>query len=145
MHYRDTTEWSYPARFKCFLLLPAQFALDLRCINRITAIMAGAICHKGNQIGIALAICTQTLLVENGADCLNNVQIGAFRASANVVALAQFACGRDQSQRACMILNIEPVTHIRTCTVNRQRLLIERIKNNKRDQLFREMERAIIV
>jgi hypothetical protein len=43
-----------------------------------------------------------------------------------------------------MVLHVEPVAHILTRAVNRDRLACERIENDHRDQLFGEMVRPVI-
>ena len=44
-----------------------------------------------------------------------------------------------------MIVNIQPVTHILAIAVYRKLLALQRIVDNQRDQLLRELIRSVIV
>ena len=51
----------------------------------------------------------------------------------------------DQVYSACMILYIEPVTHILATAIYRKRLTVADIIDEQRDELLRELVWAIVV
>ncbi len=107
--------------------------------------MTRSICHEGYQISVALTVCTRPLLVEDSADRFNDTKIGTLCTPTDIVAFAQLTRCCNECQGARMVLDVEPVTDICPCPINRQWLFIERVKNDERDQLFRKMERPIII
>ena len=66
-------------------------------------------------------------------------------AAADVVGLAGHALCQNDAERARVVLDKEPIAHIRAIAIDRQRLAIQRIEDDQRDQLFRKMIRAVIV
>ena len=79
------------------------------------------------------------------AQRVNHLQIALCVMPADVVGFAGNAPGHGQMQRPRVILHIEPVADLRAVAVNRQRLVIERTQDHQRDQLFRELARAVII
>ena len=65
--------------------------------------------------------------------------------AADVVHFANYAMVDNHVDSFAVILNIEPVTDIKSLTVDRQRLLCQRIGNHERYQLFRELIRSVVV
>ena len=59
--------------------------------------------------------------------------------TANIVDLAHMSLVDDQVDGLTVILDIEPVSEIKSLDVYRQRLVVESIDNHERDQLLRKM------
>ena len=76
---------------------------------------------------------------------LHNVDVAYLIVSADVVDLADLPVLKDHVDCLAVILNIQPVTDIQPLSVYRQRLVVQRMNNHKRDQLLRELIRSVIV
>ena len=71
--------------------MPAKLGRQLRAVDGIAEVMPGAVRYKFDEIGIQ-AFGRRTHCVEHIADAVNDLKIGAFRVSADVVGLPRFAC-----------------------------------------------------
>ena len=121
---------------KLCLRQPAQFVVDLGRVDGITHIVALTVSDIGNQ----------TLwLAQFLADQLDNVDVLHFIVTAYIVDFADLAVVDDEVNCLAVILYIQPVTHIFALAVNRQRLVCQGIGDHQRNQLFREVIRAIVV
>ena len=65
--------------------------------------------------------------------------------AADIVGFPHCPFGHDLIQRTGMIFDIQPVTYLRAVAVYRQRLAIQRVQNGQRDQLLRDVVRAVVV
>ena len=72
-------------------------------------------------------------------------RIRALGAAADIIFFADLALADHQRERADMILDIEPVADIAPVAVDRQRFALERVENDERDELFRELIRPVVV
>ena len=68
-----------------------------------------------------------------------------FVVAADVVGLARFAFGNDFVEGSCVVFYIEPVTDLITFSVHWERLALQGVEDHQRDQLFREVARAVVV
>src|SRR4029077_12180676 len=100
---------------------PAQFNFDLRSINGVTPVVAWAIGDKRDQAS-ARSMRGGFQPIEQLADRLHDVQIGALVAASDIVGLAGFAARDHERQRFGMVLDIEPVANLLAVAVDRQRL-----------------------
>ena len=107
--------------------------------------MAGTVGHIGDLLGIGLAIDARAQLVEQAAHGLDDVDIGLLVPAAHVIGFAQLAGLKNAADGAAMVVHIQPVTHLHAVAVDGQRLAGQRIDNDQRDQLFGEMQRAVVV
>lgn len=124
------------AVFELRLRLPAEFVVNLRRVDGVTAVMALAVRDVLNQV-LALA--------EFLEDGLDDIDIRAFIVSADVVDFADTALLQDEVDGMAVILDIEPVADILAIAVDRQLLVGQRIDDHQRNELFREMIRAVVV
>ena len=44
-----------------------------------------------------------------------------------------------------MILNVEPVSYVLALSVNGKRLIVKRVRDHKRNELFRKMVRSVVI
>ncbi len=106
-------------RLKGFLGFPAEFTFELTRINRIAAVVAGAILHEGNLRAVALAIGTWFELVENGTKRMYNVEVGLLVPATDVVGFAQLAGFKHAADGTAVVFDVEPVTDLLTVTIDR--------------------------
>ncbi len=84
-------------------------------------------------------------LIEQRADRVHHLAVGALIASAHVVRLADPPALEHRPQRAAVVRHIQPVPHLQPVAVHRQRLARQRIRNHQRDQLLGKLIRPIVV
>ena len=115
---------------------PAEFRVDLRRVDGVAAVVALAV---GDVLDEVFGL---TELLEDGLD---DVDVGALIVAADVVDLADTALLQNQVNRMAVILDVEPVADILAVAVDRQLLVGQRVDDHQRDELLREMVRAVVV
>ena len=123
--------------------LPSKLTAHLGRIDGIAAIVTRAIRHIGDLIAIRARF--RHHLVQQIADGVYHLQILLLVVTANVVGLSDQASGHHLVERARVVFHIEPVTDLVTLAIDRQRLAIQRVKNDQRDQLLGEVVRAVVI
>src|SRR4051812_11780605 len=83
--------------------------------------------------------------VEEAADLAHDVDVSALAVAAYGVRLARSSTCGDRAQRSGVVVHMEPVAHVFTVAVYRQRLFAERALNRERNQLFGKLVRTVIV
>lgn len=86
-----------------------------------------------------------TQFVEQCAKGMHHFDVLLLIMAADVVGLADHTFGHDFVQCTGMVFDVKPITDLVTFAVDRQRLAFQRIENDQRDQLLREMAWAIVV
>jgi hypothetical protein len=76
---------------------------------------------------------------------MDNVEIGLFVPAAYVVDLPYPACFEHKPDGTAMVLHVEPITNLLAVTIDRQLLACQRVVNDQRNELFRELVRAVVV
>ena len=115
---------------------PAQLIVDLGGVDGVAHVVALAVGHKGDQrLGLSQRV----------ADELYDIEILHLVVAAHVVDLALGALADDEIDRAAVILDIQPVAHILARSVDRQRLVVQRVCDHERDKLLREVIGAVVV
>lgn len=118
------------------LRLPAELCVDLRRVDGVAAVVALAVGDVLDEVfGLAE-------LLEDGLD---DVDVGALIVTADVVDLANATLLQDQVDGMAVILDVEPVANILAVTVDRQLLVGQRVDDHQRDELLREVVRAVVV
>ena len=118
------------------LRLPAEFRVDLRRVDGIAAVVALAVGDVLDEVfGLAE-------LLEDGLD---DVDVGALIVAADVVDLADAALLQDQVDGMAVVLDVEPVADVLAVAVDRQLLVGQRVDDHQRDELLREVIRAVVV
>lgn len=124
------------AVLKFRLRFPAELRVDLRRVDGVAAVVALAVGDVLDEVfGLAE-------LLEDGLD---NVDVGALIVAADVVDLADAALLQDQVDGMAVILDVEPVADVLAVTVDRQLLVGQRVDDHQRDELLREVVRAVVV
>jgi hypothetical protein len=86
-----------------FLGFPAEFALDFACVDGVAAVVSGAVFDKGDE-AFRFAKFLQ--------DEFNDVDVSLFVVSADVVDFTEFATMQHDINRAAVVFDIKPITHI---------------------------------
>ena len=118
------------------LRLPAELRVDLRRVDGVAAVVALAVSDVLDEVfGVAE-------LLEDGLD---DVDVGALIVAADVVDLADAALLQDQVDGMAVVLDVEPVADVLAVAVDRQLLVGQRVDDHQRDELLREVVRAVVV
>lgn len=107
--------------------------------------MARTILDEGDLLAIAAAVGARLLLVEDGAEGLDHVEVGLFVPAADIVGLAQLPGFEDPADGAAMVLDVEPVADLLAVAVDRHRLAGQGVVDHQWDELFREVVGAVVV
>src|SRR5438477_12552228 len=75
----------------------------------------------------------------------HDVDVPPLGIPADVISLTNAAPFQHHHQRASMILDIKPISHVLAFSVHRERLAFEGPYDGERNQLFRKLIRSIIV
>ena len=110
--------------------------MDLGGIDRVALVMSLAVRHIFDQ---ALG------LSELRADQLYNINIAHLVVTADIVDFPDAASAEDHIDRLAVVLDIEPVSDVQTLAVYGKRLVVQRVRDHQRDQLLRELIRAVVV
>lgn len=125
--------------------LPPEFSVDLRSIDGITAIMSWSICHIGDLLPIALAICSGRQFVKDGTEGIDDFDVGLLVPTTDIISLPHPSPFQNAPDGGAVVLNIEPVSDLPPIAVNRKRLPSESIMNDERDKLFWKVVRTVVV
>ena len=118
--------------------------MDLAGINCVAAVVAGAVFDVGDLVNVA-STCFGAQLIKQTADGFDDVDVGFFVPAADVVDLARFAGFQYAPDSAAVVAYIQPVSYLHAIAINRQRFASQRVDNHQRNELFGEVQRAIVV
>ena len=107
--------------------------------------MPGAVAHVGDLARVRLAIGAWLQRIEPGAQGVHHLEVGLFVPAAHVVGFARHPALEHSAQRTGMVAHMEPVAHLLTVAIDRQRLARERVVDHQRNQLFRKLVGAVVV
>jgi hypothetical protein len=134
----------FEARFKGLERAPAELPLEFRRVDRVSAVMAGPVGDEADRLP-ARSPRRGIHGVEEVADRMYDVEVGALVAAAYIVGLADHAALEDECEGVRVILDIEPVTHVHAVAVHGKRLVRQALDDHVRDQLLREVIGPVIV
>src|SRR6202050_3512201 len=115
---------------------PAQLASNFVALKSVASIMTGTISYRREQ---RLRLAHQPEQAARYAEILFYIE------TADVVDLSNPASLKNRQNAAAIVVYMQPVALLLPVTVNRERLVIERIRNQQRQELFGELKRAIVV
>ena len=110
--------------------------LQLRRVERIAAVVAGAIGDRTDQ---RFRLAGQ---IENPP---GEIDVEDVIAAADVVDLARRAAIDQQIDGAAMIADVQPVALLQPVAIERHRDVVDRIRDEQRDQLFGKVVRPVVV
>lgn len=126
----------FDALVKVHRRLPAQFAFNLPRVHGIPAVVGLAVFNKGNQI---------LILAQKLQNVPSDLQIRVFVVPANIEHIAVFVARNNQIDRRTMIQHVQPVAHIQTIAIHRQRLVFRSQLEKEGDELLRKLVRPVVV
>ena len=124
--------------------LPAQFLLELGGVDGVAGVVTQAVRHVGDEVHV-LAFRTAQELIDSLDDDLDDVDVLPFVEPADVVCLGNLPVMENHVDSAGMVFHEEPVANIFTFAVDRQRLLVANIVDEKRNKFFWELVRTVVV
>ena len=83
--------------------------------------------------------------VQQGAYLVDQVDIARLILAADVVAAADLAARQHGQQGIGVVFDIKPVADVCPSAINRDRFARQGVQDHDRDQLFGEMEGAVVV
>ena len=125
--------------------LPAEFTFELAGVDGVATVVAGAVLNVGDLVLVGFAVGARAEFVEDGAQGMDDVEVGFFVPAADVVDLAHPARFEDAADGAAVVFHIEPVADLLAVAVDGQRLAGQRIVDAQRNELFREVVGAVVV
>lgn len=99
------------AFLKCMCGMPVELRGQFCTVDRIAEIMSGTNSHKFDEVGVR-AFTRRAHRIEYVADTGNDLKVGTFRSSADVVSLPHSAYFKHTLDSGTMILHMEPVVDI---------------------------------
>src|ERR1044072_9269301 len=115
---------------------PTQFTFDTWRIDCVTSSVARPILHKTKQAA---------RFAKRVKQRFNTLQISPRIARADVINGAGLSFFHHGHNRAAVVLNINPVTHIQAIAINRNLLLGESVGNGERQKFFGKLPWPIVV
>ncbi len=121
----------------------AEFAPQAGLVDGVAAVVAGAVAHELDAAGVRRA--RRTAFVHDRAQGVHHLEVGALGTAADVVSPPGLATFENQFDAAAVVFHVQPIAHVLTVAVDRQRLAVEQVDQAQRDQLFRKLVWAVIV
>ncbi len=116
--------------------LPTELALDFAGVDRVAAVVPETVGHVTNEA---------TRLAEYVEDEDRNVDVLPLVAAAEIVDLADRAFAQHEVDASTVILDVDPIAHLPTVAVKRERLVGERVGDEERDQLLGKLVGPVVV
>src|SRR5262249_10477814 len=130
---------------ECRAARPPEITLDLRRVHRITSVVARTIRDEADEIAMPPGSRPRTQAVEEGAGVFHALELGPLAPAADIVALADPAMLQHRAQSTSVIVDMEPIADLVAPSIDRQRLLGERLYDDQRDQLLGELVGPVVV
>lgn len=125
----------YPV-FKLCFGEPAELGMYLRRVNGISHIVTLAVGDVGDE-GFRFA--------ELFTNQLDDVNVLHLVMPADVVNLSDAPVVDNHVNRLAVILDVKPIADVLALAVDRQRFIVQAVRDHQRDQLFGKMVRPVIV
>src|ERR1043166_1488473 len=98
---------------------PSELSSDLRGVDGVAAIVAGAIGDERLERAPGRACGME--LVDRVADSIHDFDVGPLVAAADIVLFADAPAREDQQQTGAVILHVQPIADVAAVPVDRQR------------------------
>ena len=116
--------------------LPAELAAQLGGVDGVTAVVARAVAHPVEVVGI---------LTHGNEDGAQDVDVVLLAVGADEVGLAVAALGEDVPDGARVVLGVDPVADVPPVAVELGALTVDDVGDLARDELLDVLERAVVV
>ena len=133
------------AGFEAFGRVPAQFAFELAGVDGVAPVVARAVGDEADKLRVRGVGRLWAHFIEQRADGRHDVEIRPLVPAADVVRFARTARGEYGADGAAMIAHKQPVAHLAAIAIDGQRLAGEGVRDHQRNQLFRKVQRAVVV
>ena len=124
--------------------LPAELFLELGAVDGVSCVVAKTVCHIGDQAFRVPFRITEDAVHSLDHD-LDQVDVLPFVEASYIIGLGYPAFVEDQVDRPCMVLDVEPVTHVLALAIDRKRLAVTDVVDEQRDEFLRELVRTVVV
>src|SRR5512143_2231253 len=88
---------------------PAEFAADLRGVDRVAKVVAGAVPDESHQ---RFVVAARPLFAEDPADRAHDVEVPALGVAADVVGLPGTPSGQNRADGGAMVADVEPIPYV---------------------------------
>ena len=130
------------AGFKGVRGLPAEFVTHLRRVDRVAAVVAGAVFHEGDQLpGISAELRGE--LIDEVADELHDAEVGPLVAAADAVGFAGSAAQQGLPEGLRVVGHVEPVADVHAVAIDGDGLARRRLVDDDGDEFLGELSRAV--
>ncbi len=133
------------AGLEALLRVPVEVALDLAGVDGVTAVVTGTVLDVLDELGVGLVGGIRDELVEESAERVDDVEVGALVVAADVVGFADAAAFEYGADGAAVVEDEEPVADLLAVAVDGEGLALERVGDHEGDELLGELEGAVVV
>src|SRR5690349_19789175 len=123
---------------------PAYLSSDFRRINSITPVMTGPIRDGADPLPDLFRV-SAAALCDGLTNSMNNLEIGAFFAGADIVNRTDFALRQHVKNRPTVVLNVKPLANLFSVAIHRKIKAVNTVSNQQRNQFFWKLIGAIVV
>ena len=116
--------------------LPAQLAAELRAVDGVATVVAGAVAHPVEVVGG---------LAHARKDRAQRVDVGALTVGADEVGLAHLALREDGPHGAQVVASVDPVAHVAAVAVELGTHAVQDVGDLARDEFLHVLVGAIVV
>ena len=106
--------------------------------------MTEAVRHVRDEVQV-FAFGAAKKLIDGLDDDLDDIDVLPFVEATDVVSFSNLSVVENHVNRAGVVFDKEPVADVFALAVNRERLLVANVVDEKRDELFGELVRAVVV
>lgn len=124
--------------------VPVECGFGCGGVDFVAEIVTGPIGDEADQAA-ARAGGVGDFFVENSADGGDDVEVGAGLAGADGVGGAGCAVEGNEGEGFGVVIDEQPVAHVRAIAVDGQGFAIERVEQDEWDEFFRELPGAVVV
>lgn len=116
--------------------LPAELAAELGGVDRVAAVVAGAVAHPVEVVGVP---------VEGLEDGAQHVDVRPLSVGADEVGLAGAAAGQDGPDGRAVVLGVDPVADVQAVAVEPRARPVDQVRDLARDELLHVLVGPVVV
>jgi hypothetical protein len=124
---------------------PTEFTFKFPGINGIAEIMAGPVGDKGDQFLVTIEAGGGLQFVQDGTDSTDDIDILHLIMTADIIGFAAFTMFDDDIDSFAVVGYKEPIPHIEALAIYREVFMSQAVQDHEGDELFGELEGAIVI